>query len=176
MFWSIQEQEMLSRHAEEIGVPLKHYDAVDSIGVMVGVLFKGKTVVRGLAKVKVDSHEFITVLDQIDDAVEFVGRESGGKEALEAELKRQQKKSVGAGAQIIGNIEYYRRSLALQEAALFLIREAVVDRISATTAQVDSALNIAKTPIAADELEASFLGIHKISWYFIKKQPPFDSC
>lgn len=32
------EQEMLCRHAEEIGMPLKHYDAVDNIGILVGVL------------------------------------------------------------------------------------------------------------------------------------------
>eukprot|EP00339_Tiarina_fusa_P009055 CAMPEP_0117008848 /NCGR_PEP_ID=MMETSP0472-20121206/8208_1 /TAXON_ID=693140 ORGANISM="Tiarina fusus, Strain LIS" /NCGR_SAMPLE_ID=MMETSP0472 /ASSEMBLY_ACC=CAM_ASM_000603 /LENGTH=818 /DNA_ID=CAMNT_0004710987 /DNA_START=23 /DNA_END=2479 /DNA_ORIENTATION=+ len=148
------EQAMLFRHAEEIGMPLKHYDAVDNIGVVVGVLFKGKTVVRGLAKIKVDNDDFPSVLDQIDDAVEFFGRESGGKEALEAELKRQRK---DASSQISGNIEYYRRALALQEAALFLIREAVVDRISNTTAQVVSALDIPKTPIAADKLEASLV-------------------
>jgi hypothetical protein len=153
----------LKRHAEEIGMPLKHYDAVDSIGVLVGVLFKGKAVVRGLAKVKVDNDEFPSILDQIDDAVEFFGRESGGKEALEAELKRQ--KSVGGDTQISGNIEYYRRSLALQEAALFLIRESVVDRISTTTSQVATALNIPKTPIAADKLEASlaYTRFHGIS-------------
>lgn len=148
------EQAVLVKHAEEIGMPLKHYDAVDSIGVLVGVLFKGKTVVRGLAKVKVDNDDFPTILDQIDDAVDFFGRESGGKEVLEAELKRQKKSS---GAQISGNIEYYRRSLALQEAALYLIREAVVDRISTTTTQVASSLNIPKVPIAADKLEASLI-------------------
>lgn len=149
------EQSMLSRHAEEIGMPLKHYDAVDNVGILVGVLFKGKTVVRGLAKVKVDNDDFFSILDQIDDAVEFFGRESGGKEALEAELKRQKK--VGGDTQISGNIEYYRRSLALQEAALFLIREAVVVRISTTTSQVASALKIPKLPIAADKLEASLV-------------------
>ena len=149
------EQAMLSRHAEEIGMPLKHYDAVDNIGILVGVLFKGKTVVRGLAKVKVDNDDFPATLDKIDDAVEFFGRESGGKEALEAELKRQ-RKSVGS-TEISGNIEYFRRSLALQEAALFLIREAVVDRILTTTSQITSALNISTTPIAADKLEASLV-------------------
>lgn len=148
------EQEILSRHAEEIGMPLKHYDAVDNIGVLVGVLFKGKTVVRGLAKIKVDNDEFPETLDKIDEAVEFFGRESGGKVALEAELKRQRKSSAH---EISGNIEYYRRSLALQEAALFLIREAVVDRIKTTTSQIASALDIPKTPIAADKLEASLV-------------------
>lgn len=151
------EQEMLSRHAEEIGMPLKHYDAVDSIGVLVGVLFKGKTVVRGLAKVKVDNDDFPSILDRIDDAVEFFARESGGRQALEAELKRQRRSSTTDQTETSGSIEYYRRSLALQEAALFLIREAVVDRISTTTSQVSSALNITKTPIAADKLEASLV-------------------
>jgi len=148
------EQAMLNRHAEEIGMPLKHYDAVDNIGVLVGVLFKGKTVVRGLAKLKVDNDEFPETLDKIDDAVEFFGRESGGKEVLEAELKRQRKSK---DAQISGNIEYYRRSLALQDAALFLIREAVVDRISTTSKQVANALDLPKIPIAADKLEASLV-------------------
>lgn len=151
-----EEQAMLSHHAEEIGMPLKHYDAVDNMGVLVGVLFKGKTVVRGLAKLKVDNDDYPQALNRIDDAVDFFGRESGGKEALEAELKRQ-RKSIGKDSQISGNIEYYRRSLALQEAALYLIREAVVDRISSTTTQVASALNIPKTPIAADKLEASLV-------------------
>jgi len=151
------EQEMLSRHAEEIGMPLKHYDAVDNVGVLVGVLFKGKTVVRGLAKLKVDDDDFPSILDQIDDAVDFFARESGGREALEAELKRQRKSNTKDGFETSGSVEYYRRSLALQDAALFLIREAVVDRISTVTAQVSSALNIPKTPIAADKLEASLV-------------------
>ncbi|KAG7356051.1 Sec34-like family protein [Nitzschia inconspicua] len=151
------EQEMLSRHAEEIGMPLKHYDAVDNVGVLVGVLFKGKAVVRGLAKIKVDSDEFPSVLDQIDDAVDFFGRESGGRDALEAEMKRQRSRSAKDLQETSGNIEYYRRSLALQDAALDLIREAVVERISNTTSQVASALNIPKDPIAADRLEASLV-------------------
>jgi len=151
------EQEMLSRHAEEIGMPLKHYDAVDNIGILVGVLFKGKDVVRGLAKVKVDNEEFPSILDQIDDAVEFFAKESGGREVLEAEMKRQRSASVKEVFETSGSVEYYRRSLALQDAALFLIREAVVDRISTTTAQVTSALNIPKAPIAADKLEASLV-------------------
>jgi conserved oligomeric Golgi complex subunit 3 len=151
------EQEMLSRHAEEIGMPLKHYDAVDNVGILVGVLFKGKTTVRGLAKIKVDNDEFPSILDQIDDAVDFFGRESGGREALEAEMKRQRSRGAKDLHETSGNIEYYRRSLALQDAALYLIREAVVDRISNTTAQVASALNIPKVPIAADRLEASLV-------------------
>jgi len=151
------EQEMLSRHAEEIGMPLKHYDAVDNIGILVGVLFKGKAVVRGLAKVKVDNDDFPSILDQIDDAVDFFARESGGREALEVEMKRHRRSSAKEEFETSGSVEYFRRSLALQDAALFLIREAVVDRISTTTAQVISALNIQKIPIAADKLEASLV-------------------
>lgn len=143
------EEEMLTKHAEEIGMPLQHYDAVDRIGVQVGVLFKGKTIVRGLAKLKVDNEEFPSVLEEIDNAVDFFGRESGGKEALEQAERRSDRTSVA--------IEYYRRSLALQDAALFLIREAVIDRISQTTSDVAASLNIPKVPIPADKLEASLI-------------------
>jgi hypothetical protein len=143
------EEEMLTKHAEEIGMPLQHYDAVDRIGVQVGVLFKGKATVRGLAKLKVDNEEFPSVLEEIDNAVDFFGRESGGRQALEAAERRSDMSNVA--------IEYYRRSIALQDAALFLIREAVVDRISQTTSDVAAALNIPKVPIAADKLEASLI-------------------
>ena len=143
------EEEMLTKHAEEIGMPLKHYDAVDRIGIQVGVLFKGKTTVRGLAKLKVDNEEFPAVLEEIDNAVDFFGRESGGKEALVQAERRGDLTNVA--------IEYYRRALALQDAALFLIREAVVDRISQTTTDVAAALNLPKVPIAADKLEASLV-------------------
>ena len=154
----LEEQAVLNRHAEEIGNPLQHYDAVDSIGVLVGVLFKGKSVVRGLAKLKVDDDTFQPVLDQIDNAVDFFGIESGGRDALDAELKRQKSgRGRDASNEVSGSVEYYRRSLALQDAALFLIREAVVDRISTTTSQITNALNIPKTPIPADKLEASLV-------------------
>ena len=149
-----EEEAMLTKHAEEIGLPLKHYDAVDRIGVAVGVLFKGKTTVRGLAKVKVDNDDFPTVLDEIDEAVAFFGRESGGREAL----RMAEKANKGKNQQLLsGNIEYFRRSLALQEAALDLIREAVVERISHTSTQVADALNIPKIPIPQDKLEASLV-------------------
>ena len=154
----LEEQAVLNRHAEEIGNPLQHYDAVDNIGVLVGVLFKGKSVVRGLAKIKVDDDNFESVLDQIDKAVDFFGIEGGGRDALDAELKRQNSsRGRATSTEVSGNVEYYRRALALQEAALFLIREAVVDRISATTTQVINALNIPKTPIQAEQLEASLI-------------------
>ena len=60
----LEEQAVSNRHAEEIGDPLQHCDAVDSVGVLVGVLFKGKSVVGGLAKLKVDDDDFQLVLDQ----------------------------------------------------------------------------------------------------------------
>jgi conserved oligomeric Golgi complex subunit 3 len=151
------EEQLLSRHAEEIGLPLQHYDAVDRIGVSVGVLFKGKTTVRGLAKVKVDSDEFPLVLEEIDKAIVFFGNECGGKEALQAEMKRRKKKEASAEL-TSGNIEYYRRALALQEAALDLVKEAVAERINTTTQQISMTLNIAKgNVVQADQLEASII-------------------
>lgn len=147
-----EEEQMLARHAEEIGKPLQHYDAVDRIGIQVGVLFKGKTIVRGLAKIKVDNEEFPKVLDEIDQAVDYFGRECGGREALEQEIKRRAKDK--SSQLLSGSIEYYRRSLALQEAALFLIKEAVAERISNTTQQVQS---VVKEPVLADQLEASLI-------------------
>lgn len=145
------EEEMLTKHAEEIGVPLQHYDAVDRVGVSVGVLFKGKTTVRGLAKLKVDNEEFPNVLEEIDNAVDFFARETqlDRTEALAQAERRQDIQNVA--------LEYYRRALALQDAALFLIREAVVDRISQTTSDVSAALNIPKVPIAVEKLEASLV-------------------
>lgn len=159
----LQEEEgILSRHAQEIGMPLQHYDAVDRNGVVVGVLFKGKNTVVGLAKIKVDSDDYPTVLDDIDRAVIFFGNECGGTESLEAELKRRSTGSRNNKNELSemtsGNVEYYRRALALQEAALNLIKEAVADRITTTTQQVDAALNISKgTAILADQLEASLI-------------------
>jgi len=153
-----EEEAVLTRHAEEIGLPLRHYDAVDRIGIAVGVLFKGKTTIRGLAKVKVDNDDFPLVLDQIDEAVAFFGRESGGREALaQAEKERGKGRNSQQQQLLSGNIEYFRRALALQEAALDLIREAVVERISNTSSQVADALNIPKVPIPADKLEASLV-------------------
>ena len=156
-----EEEQILSKHAEEIGIPLQHYDTVDRIGISVGVLFKGKATVRGLAKIKVDSDEFPTVLNDIDKAIIYFGTECGGKEALQAELKRRNnnKKNESASNELTsGNIEYYRRALALQEAALDLIKEAVDERIRTTAQQVAAALNITKgNVIQADQLEASII-------------------
>lgn len=153
-----EEEQFLTRHAEEIGKPLKHYDDVDRIGLLVGVLFKGKNaVVRGLAKLKVDNEEeFPIVLDEIDSAIDYFGQQSGGKEALQAEMKRRS--STKTSHELIsGNVEYFRRALLLQEAALAIIKEAVADRIAAISAQIASALGIPQKTVAADQLEASLI-------------------
>ena len=148
------EEAMLTQRAREIGKPLQHYDAVDRIGVLVGVLFKGRATVRGLAKVKVDNEDYSKVLEEIDQAVEFFGNECGGKEALQA----AERKRAAEGTPILsGSIEYYRRSLALQDAALYLIKEAVVERVQQATNDITGILNLPKTPIAADKLEASLV-------------------
>jgi conserved oligomeric Golgi complex subunit 3 len=153
-----EEERMLSRHAQEIGMPLQHYDAVDRIGVIVGVLFKGKTTVHGLAKIKVDSDDYPSVLDDIDKAVVFFGNECGGKDVLQAELKKRSSAKNDQTELTSGNVEYYRRALLLQEAALNLIKEAVADRITTTTQQVAGALNLSKgNTVLADQLEASLI-------------------
>ena len=68
------EEQVLTNRATEIGLPLQHYDAVDSIGILVGILFKdgGRVMVRGIPKINVNDNmdEFVTILSKIDDAVE----------------------------------------------------------------------------------------------------------
>jgi len=62
----------------------------------VGVLIQGKTILRGLATIKVDKDEFPAILDKIDHAVEYFGKESewwqrglaGGNEAALKSLER----------------------------------------------------------------------------------------
>jgi len=153
-----EEEAILSRHAKDIGKPLEHYDAVDRIGVQVGVLFKGSHVVKGLAKTKVDNEEeFPALLDEIDNAIDFFGQECGGKEALQEEMKRRASSSATKNEALGGNIEYFRRALLLQEAALGLIKEAVADRIVNITAQINSALQTQKRVVNADQLEASLI-------------------
>mmetsp|Transcript_8613 Transcript_8613/g.17552 ORF Transcript_8613/g.17552 Transcript_8613/m.17552 type:complete len:517 (-) Transcript_8613:873-2423(-) len=140
-------------------MPLRHYDAVDRIGVLVGVLFKdgGRTVVRGLARIKVDNEDFPDVLDEIDAAVEYFGS-NGGREALATiERDARSKREAADEAFQSGTVQYYKRALTLHEAALYLIREAVADRINQTTKDVSDALNLRKVPIAADKLEASLV-------------------
>jgi len=70
---------------------------------------------------------------------------SGGKEALQAEMKRRSKASNG-GQLFSGSVEYYRRASILEEAALRLIKKDVADRVSNRTQQIAAALNISKVP------------------------------
>mmetsp|Transcript_1833 Transcript_1833/g.2706 ORF Transcript_1833/g.2706 Transcript_1833/m.2706 type:complete len:848 (+) Transcript_1833:73-2616(+) len=158
------EEAQLNQHATEIGLPLRHYDAVDRIGILVGVLFRGTRVVRGLAKVKVDHEEYPELLLEIDEAVDFFGRECGGPLALEEAIKTSRRKPAGGGGannnafMLSGSMEYYRRSLDLQEAALYLIQEAVVDRMIQTSNDISQSLHLNKHQVvAADKLEASLI-------------------
>ena len=95
-------------------MPLQHYDAVDRIGFLAGVLFKegGRVVVRGVAKLHVDNvEEFMEVLGQVDDAVEFFGGSRGGRRcsagrgapegAAEAGAARRRGEAAG-GHEVIG--------------------------------------------------------------------------
>mmetsp|Transcript_3830 Transcript_3830/g.5809 ORF Transcript_3830/g.5809 Transcript_3830/m.5809 type:complete len:937 (-) Transcript_3830:67-2877(-) len=166
------EEQVLTRRAEEIGKPLKHYDAVDRIGPLVGVLFKegGRVVVRGIAKLHVDNdEEFVRVLEEIDEAVEFFGEDGGGAEVFgrpgsggSSSNNRRGGRERTASQQPFqatasGSAEYYRRACALQDAALELLRVGVADRISQTSSQIQDALKLPKVPIAADKLEASLV-------------------
>jgi len=165
-------------------MPLKHYDAVDHIGFLVGVLFKegGRVIVRGIAKLHVDNiDEFVEVLGQIDDAVEFFGDSGGGAEVFGRPGSSTGRDAASGGGRreklakeqafestASGSAEYYRRACALQDAALELLRVGVADRVSQTSAQIQDALLLPKRPIAADKLEASlvytrFHGISKRS-------------
>ncbi len=72
-----------------------------------------------------------------------------------------------------GSMEYYKRSLVLHEAALSLLKEAIVDRMNTTTTQIVSALNLnsVKGAVNGDVLEASliytrFHGISQRSCFF----------
>ena len=70
------EETLLARCADDIGRPLQHYDAVDSLGPIVGVHFcdGGRTVVRSAFRLHVDdTEEYGRVLEQIDEAVKFFG-------------------------------------------------------------------------------------------------------
>jgi hypothetical protein len=164
------EARALEDHAAELGRPLQHYNAVDQLGPVVGVLFKGPTqVVRGLAKIKVDeTEEFVGILDTIDKAVGYFERESGGREALQVWQKQNSQRRSGAAPLLSGNLEYYRRSLALQDAALFLIQEAVAERMKSTSDQIMSSMLSQQASsgkgksrttliVQADQLEASLI-------------------
>ncbi|KAL7571775.1 hypothetical protein ACA910_002866 [Epithemia clementina (nom. ined.)] len=153
----------LENHAAEIGQPLQHYNAVDRIGIQVGVLFKNtnnpqqkQSHVRGLAKIKVDDDEFPKILQEIDEAILYFGKESGGSQALQELQKNQSSRKQQQQQPLSGNLEYYRRALVLQEAALFLIQEAVADRIQTTAQQITNALPSTQV-VPADQLEASLI-------------------
>ena len=148
-------------------MPLKHYDAVDRIGILVGVLFKegGRVSVRGIAKLHVDDDRFEGILQEIDDAIAFFG-ENGGVAKYGPPGSNRRRFTFDPS--VSGSVEYYRRACALQDAALELVREGVADRITQTATQVSDALNLPRVPIGADKLEASlaytrFHGISKRS-------------
>lgn len=105
-----QEEAILSKQAQFIGTPLLQHDAIDAMSIKVGVLFKegGQVVVRGLARVNVDSEEYVQVLNVIDEAIVFFfGGGVGGSADAALGLEGQ---------------EYGRRALVLHEAAIFLVR------------------------------------------------------
>lgn len=145
------EYDMLISHANDIGLPLKHYDDVDRLGLLVGVLFKNGVVVKGIARVKVDDDiEFTNVLDCINDAILFFERRISSSSSSSSDTKSQSSS---------GSMEYYKRSIILQEAALDLLKEAIVNRINTTSSQIINALqlNNSKNSINGDALEASMI-------------------
>ena len=150
------ESDQLAQHAEEIGLPLKHYDAVDHLGIQVGVLFKNGTVVNGLAKIKVDDDGFVQVLDDIDAAVHFFAERSEWTSSHHQNGTFSKSNNRGDST-ASGSVEYYKRALMLQEAALELLKEAIVVRISQTATQISSALDLARKSISGDTLEASLI-------------------
>ncbi len=166
------ESDLLTHHAEEIGLPLKHYDAVDRLGVMVGVLFKNKMIVKGLARVKVDDTvELKAVLNDVDDAVRFFIERSELSAANAAAAKDAMANGHHLGQNPntngidgmnednaeSGSFEYCRRAMALQDAAMDLFKEAIVTRIMQTTTQITSALDLTRKSVSGDTLEASLI-------------------
>jgi len=152
------EYDTLLNHAKEIGLPLEHYDAVDMLSTTVGILFKNGVVVKGIARVKVDDlEEFHNVLDRVDDAIAFFAKrvdEIHNKQQQQQQQQQQQSLQHGSGS---GSIEYYKRALSLHEAALDLLREAIVTRINTTTIQITNALNLGKSYVKGDVLESSLI-------------------
>ncbi|KAL7472676.1 hypothetical protein ACHAXS_013046 [Conticribra weissflogii] len=148
------EEAVLTRRAEEIGRPLKHYDDVDGIGALVGVSWRegGRVAVRGAGRMDVDEEEeFLGVLAGVDEAMEFFGR--GAEQGQRQRLRQWREYDANAS----GSAEYFRRACVLQDAALELLRVAVADRISVTSTQIQDALNLPKVPLKADKLEASLV-------------------
>ena len=150
----------MAHHAEEIGLPLKHYDAVDRLGLQVGVLFKNGAVVKGLARVKVDEDEYKIVLQDVDAAVLFFAERSelsNANAAANANAANPENKEREKDTAASGSVEYYKRSLALQEAAMDLLKEAIVMRIQQTCMQVTNALDLNRKSVGGDTLEASLI-------------------
>eukprot|EP00979_Chaetoceros_neogracilis_P015460 scaffold5936_cov268-Chaetoceros_neogracile.AAC.25 len=174
------ESDQLAQHAIEIGLPLKHYDAVDRLGLQVGVLFKKGTVVKGLAKIKVDEGDFVGVLVDVDAAVNFFAERSEISTAQQQQYELNQQNDPNgtrnldpASQEGSGSIEYYKRSLALQEKCMDLFKDAIVDRIIQTSVQIHSALDLKRKSISGDTLGASliytrFHGISSRSRYLLK--------
>lgn len=153
------ESDQLAQHAKEIGLPLKHYDAVDRLGLQVGVLFKNGMIVKGLAKVKVDDGEFLSVLNDVDEAVGFFADRSEISIAQQQQQQQngQEYPNLKESQEGSGSIEYYKRSLALQEACMDLFKDAIVDRISQTSSQIHNALDLKRKTVSGDTLEASLI-------------------
>lgn len=165
------ESNLLERHAMEIGLPLKHYDAVDRLGLQVGILFKNGNIVRGLSSVKVDDAAFHGVLNDVDAAVRFFA-ERRDMSTAETAGRGNASKSSSEQLATSGSAEYYRRSLALHEACMDLFKEAIIDRISQTSLQIYGALDLKKKSVSGDTLEASliytrFHGISSRSRYLL---------
>lgn len=139
-------------------------------------------VVRGVARVKVDEGEFQSVLEDVDDAVGFFEERSEITARQQEAQKVAQKAATAdrnngninnnnynpnADAMAVedeaqdsaasGSIEYYKRSLALQEACMDLFSEAIAQRISQTSTQVSAALDLKRKSVSGDTLEASLI-------------------
>jgi len=151
------ESEELTKHANEIGLPLKHYDAVDTLSTAVGVLFKNDRMVKGLARVKVDStDEFVQVLQDIDAAILFFAERSE-LSSLQNGTASSSTSSKSKNDPASGSLEYYKRAKYLQEAALDLLKEAIVHRVQQVTLQITSALDLKRKAVTGDNLEASLI-------------------
>lgn len=154
------ESDQLAQHAKEIGLPLKHYDAVDRLGLQVGVLFKNGMIVKGLAKIKVDDGEFLSVLNDVDEAVGFFADRSEisiAQQQQQQQQNGQEDPNLKKSQEGSGSIEYFKRSLALQEACMDLFKDAIVDRISQTSSQIHNALDLKRKTVNGDTLEASLI-------------------
>ena len=134
-----------------------------------GVWFQEGGMVRGRPKIHVDE-SFGKMLEEIDQAMEYFGENGGVAKYGRGSPSNWRRFPLDPNAS--GSVEYYRRACAVQDVALEMLRESVVDRITQTTAQICEALHLPKVPISAEKLEASlvytrFHGISKRSHSFI---------